>query len=205
MAARDGCLWLYHSGYNLPADRRAHAARCRAGLKEAFGQGFPFQEIYALRQSYYDESLKNNGVPVKAGLYEVLEFLAQHGIPRAVASSTHRQFALVKLEGAGITGQFQAVVGGDEVQNGKPAPDLFLEAARRFNVPPEECVVLEDLEAGIRAAFAAGMLPIMIPDLKQPSPDVAILSYRILPSLIDVIPLFQEWKLNGLPEFAPRV
>ncbi len=169
-------------------------------LAEAYGPDFPFQEVYDLRQTYYDDDLTINGVPVKQGLLELLDFLDAHHIPKAVASSTHRKFAGVKLTGAGIAARFDAAIFGDEVINGKPAPDLFLEAARLLRVSPRECVVLEDFEAGVRAAYAAGMLPVMIPDLKQPSPDVSVLTYRIVPSLEEVVPILEKLLEKGSPE-----
>jgi beta-phosphoglucomutase-like phosphatase (HAD superfamily) len=89
---------------------------------------------------------------------------------------------------------FDFIVCGDEVANGKPAPDIYLAAALGLKASPTECLVLEDSEAGIRAAYAAGMTPVMIPDLKQPSPETRALAYRVLPSLAEVVGL-----LNSAP------
>lgn len=75
------------------------------------------------------------------------------------------------------------IVCGDDVEHGKPAPDIFLETAKRLGIPAHKCVVLEDSENGIRAAHAAGMLPIMVPDLKPPSDEVKGLTYAVMPSL----------------------
>jgi beta-phosphoglucomutase-like phosphatase (HAD superfamily) len=77
-------------------------------------------------------------------------------------------------------------VGGDEIQKGKPAPDIFLAAANRLHVPAERCIVLEDSEVGVQAAQDAGMLPIMIPDLKPPSEKSVLLAHKILPSLYEL-------------------
>ncbi|RPJ42856.1 MAG: HAD family phosphatase, partial [Chloroflexi bacterium] len=125
--------------------------------------------------------------------------LEDNHIPKAVASSTPCWFALRKLTRAGIERRFLTTVCGDMVARGKPAPDLFLEAARRMDLLPGQCVVLEDSEAGIVAAHAAGMIPLMIPDLKQPTPEIRALAYRVLPSLYEVIPLMEVFLLNGLP------
>ena len=173
-------------------------------LRDIFGPGFPFGEIYALRKKYYDIELEDHGVPVKPGLIELLDYLDLNAIPRAVASSTVKSFVLVKLNGAGIAGRFDAIVGGDEVERGKPAPDLFLAAARQLGLAPEQCLVLEDSEPGIRAGYLAGCLPVMVPDLKQPSPDVAMLAWRICEDLSRVIPLLEEIKRGGMPAFGSR-
>ena len=81
--------------------------------------------------------------------------------------------------------RFDIIVCGDEIKNGKPAPDIFLEVSRGLNIQPERCVVLEDSDPGIRAAHAAGMIPIMVPDLRPPSPDTALLAHKIFPSLLE--------------------
>ena len=82
--------------------------------------------------------------------------------------------------------RFHALVGGDEVEKGKPAPDIFLLAAARLDVVPTECIVLEDSEPGVRGALAAGMIPIMVPDMLAPSEDLLACMPLVLPSLADV-------------------
>jgi beta-phosphoglucomutase-like phosphatase (HAD superfamily) len=107
-----------------------------------------------------------------------------------VATSTGREEACDRLRVADLFHCFDAIVGGDEVVRGKPAPDLFLLAAQRLKITPAECIVLEDSEAGIRAARAAGMTPILVPDLKPPSDEVQALAYRMYPSLHEARDLF---------------
>ncbi len=82
---------------------------------------------------------------------------------------------------------FLDVVGGDEVARGKPEPDIYVEAARRLGVVAAECVALEDSEPGVRAALAAGMRPIMVPDLHAPPGDLIALDLLVLPSLHAVL------------------
>jgi HAD superfamily hydrolase (TIGR01509 family) len=171
----------------------------RVILDEIFGPELPFERVFNQRQAYYDQDIDLNGIPIKPGLLELLVYLEDHQIPKAVASSTPCWFASRKLERAGIDQRFKATVCGDMVERGKPAPDLFLEAARRIAQPPERCVVLEDSEAGIVAAHAAGMVPVMVPDLKQPAPEICALAYRVLPSLHEALPLMEGFLKYGLP------
>lgn len=166
-----------------------------------FGPNVPFQQIFDRRQVYYEADIETNGLPVKPGLLELLDFLEAHHIPKAVASSTPSWFARRKLEKTGLLPHFSTLVCGDMVPRGKPFPDLFLEAAWRIDVAPRLCVVLEDSDAGIRAACRGGMLPVMIPDLKPPSSELAAIAYCILPSLSDVIPLIEGFIRDGLPDF----
>ena len=109
-----------------------------------------------------------------------------------MASSTSKKGVIHKLTVAGLIDRFETLVGGDEVANGKPAPDIFLTAAARLGVLPDGCMVLEDSEAGIQAAHAAGMLPVMVPDVKPPSPEIEAVAYAVLPSLKDTIPLLKR-------------
>jgi HAD superfamily hydrolase (TIGR01509 family) len=169
-------------------------------LEGFFGQSWPYQEVYARRNVLYNADIDANGFPIKQGLMELLDFLEANHVLKAVASSTPCWFASRKLEKTGLGQRFQAVICGDMVSRGKPAPDLFLEAARLIKIDPGRCVVLEDSEAGIIAAHAAGMVPVMVPDMKQPSPEIQALAYRVLPSLQEAIPLIAEFLGHGLPD-----
>lgn len=168
-------------------------------LMEWFGPSFPYTDLRARIQHYYDLDIAQNGIPTKPGLWELLEFLDAHGIARAVATSATSAFAERKLRVAGVFDRFTTVVCADMVANGKPAPDLFLESARRIGLPPRRCVVLEDSEPGIVAAHTAGMLPLMVPDLKPPDPEIRALCYRVLNSLSEAIPLLEGFLKNDLP------
>jgi beta-phosphoglucomutase-like phosphatase (HAD superfamily) len=103
-----------------------------------------------------------------------------------VATSTRRARAQAKLERVALHARFAALVGGDEVACGKPAPDIFLEAARRLGVPPASCLVLEDSLPGLEAAVAAGMAAIMVPDLTAPPARVAGRVPTVMASLVEV-------------------
>jgi len=169
----------------------------KALLFAAFGSALPIEEAYARKQEYLDQEIALNGVALKPGLLELLAFLDAAGTPKAVASSTHRAFVLRKLGIAGVIARFDALACGDEVANGKPAPDVFLLAAERLGVSPWPCIVLEDSDAGIRGAHAAGMIPILVPDLKLPSAEVAALAYRVFPSLLEVRDYLAALRASG--------
>lgn len=90
---------------------------------------------------------------------------------------------MAQLTELGVFPRFMGLVGGNDVAKGKPAPDIFIEAAARLGMAPEDCVVLEDSEPGVRAAIAAGIAPIMVPDLHGPSAALLELDPFVLPSL----------------------
>lgn len=91
------------------------------------------------------------------GALELIAALRQHGIPLAVASSSRAGWVAACLERIGLAGAFDAVVSGSDIEQGKPAPDIYLLAARRLGLQPSRCLAIEDAPAGIRAAKAAGM------------------------------------------------
>lgn len=117
---------------------------------------------------------------------QLLDLLDAHGIARAVATSTQRERAARKLERNGLLPRFDALVGGDDVQQGKPAPDIFLAAARALGVAPARCLVLEDSNAGARAGLAAEMAVVLVPDLLEPDAAVIALGAHCQPSLLEV-------------------
>ena len=138
-------------------------------LAEHLPEGAPIEQIYHVACTYYRDWMIENTVPLKTGIRELLDFLVEEDFPRIVATSTETDLAHHKLASAGIDDYFEHVVGGDQVLNGKPAPDIFLKAASMLGLAPEECIVLEDSEPGIQGACAAGMRAVLIPDLREPT------------------------------------
>jgi beta-phosphoglucomutase-like phosphatase (HAD superfamily) len=160
-------------------------------VRQACGPDFPFQDVYRLKQEYVREDIAQNGIPLKDGLLELLEWIerrpARNSLRLAVASSSPCETIEHNLRMAELLPErFAALVGGDDVRHGKPAPDIFLQASRKLSVPPDHCLVLEDSNAGIQAAHAAGMVPVMIPDLIPPDERSLALAYRVMPSLREV-------------------
>jgi HAD superfamily hydrolase (TIGR01509 family) len=153
-------------------------------------QALPTLDLVAFRRWVNDgwrQRLASGDLPVKPGVAALLDRLDQIGLPRLVVTSTARPMAVAKLRAVGLADRLPGLVTGDEVVNGKPAPDIYLEAARRLAVDPARCLALEDSPNGMRAARAAGCHAIMVPDLIAcPEPD-----WPVAASLSDVIPLLQ--------------
>ena len=162
-------------------------ADCAAMVRAHYGAGYPVDALLGRWHAAYDEIVEREGVSTKPGVRELLDWLESRKIPRAVATSTRRERARAKLIRTALFPRFDELVGGDEVARGKPAPDIYVEAARRLRVNASDCVVLEDSEPGVRGALAAGMTPIMVPDMHPPSADLLAIDLLILPSLSDVL------------------
>ena len=161
-------------------------------LAVEYGGQFPFEQMYTNREARFYEIIAQDGIPVKPGLLELLAWVKAQPLKIAVASSTYCRLAESKLVAAGIREHFEVLVTGDEVVNGKPAPDLFLAAARKINTDPARCVVLEDSRAGIQAAYAAGMYPILVPDMQPIDDEVVKLAYKVVGTLDQAIPCIQQ-------------
>ncbi|MBS0657800.1 MAG: HAD family phosphatase [Verrucomicrobia bacterium] len=159
-------------------------------LREIYGADFDAVRFWdrAMELSY--TRFAPAGMPWKPGLADLLAWLEARAFPRAIATSTLRPLALRFLNG--LERRFDVLTTGDEVTRGKPDPEIFLLAASRLQIAPADCLVLEDSAAGVRAARAAGMSVIMIPDLVQPTSEIRALAHAVLPSLTDVQALLQS-------------
>lgn len=132
------------------------------------------------------------GVALKDGARELLDHLRGHGYTIVLASSSTRERAEDILRQNRILSYFDEMVFGAEVAHGKPYPDIFKKACEKAQARPSECLVLEDSEAGIQAAFFAGVDVICVPDLKPPRRLCRSMTRAVLPSLRDVIPILGE-------------
>lgn len=166
-------FWLQIVGLGDVATRERLVARLGVATTE--------QLIDQTRQC----SFKNieNGILRREGILELLDFLMARNVPIAVATSSRTPQAQRKLDGADLLWRFPIVCTASDVQQTKPAPDIYLLAAQRLNVDAQRCVVLEDSPTGVRAALAAQMTPIQVPDLIAPTAEVRRWGHRIVPDL----------------------
>lgn len=155
-------------------------------FRSRYGQDFPFDRMQAIRAELIAAEIEKNGVPLKPGVREVLDFLHAKGITAALVSSAPRFRIDDFLRRTNLARDFAHIVSGERVERSKPAPDIFLLAARELGVDPADCLVAEDSHNGVLAAHAAGMDVALIPDL-QPVTD-AIRPYvtHLIPTLADL-------------------
>jgi HAD superfamily hydrolase (TIGR01509 family) len=139
-----------------------------AEFVRALGEQFEVDTLYARHAHHYRMQLRASTADTlrKPGAIALLDWLSARGVPVAVATSTLADGAREKLTLAGLHDRLPIVVTGEQVPRSKPAPDIFLEAARRLGVPPDACLAFEDSDLGLEAALAAGMRAVAVPDLK---------------------------------------
>lgn len=157
-----------------------------SNFREHFGADVPIESIIDDVHKYMAHRFETEGVPKKPGLIELLIYLKENGYQTMVATSSTRKRVDRILEIADIVRYFDGVVCGDEVERGKPEPDIFLKACEKIGIDPEYAVVLEDSESGLHGAMRAGMKRICIPDMKFPQSPYKEMADEIFKDLFEV-------------------
>jgi HAD superfamily hydrolase (TIGR01509 family) len=164
----------------------ANSRQWSATMRNRLALPMPVEEIERAIVAGVVERYRREGPPEIAGATRTVARVAADR-PVAVASSAHPAVIDAALDALGLRPSLSAVVSSDEVEHGKPAPDVFLEAARRLGVPPSACLVVEDSLNGVRAARAAGMTVVLVPNAAvPPAPGAAELADAVLPRLADL-------------------
>jgi HAD superfamily hydrolase (TIGR01509 family) len=177
------------AGYHLYQTMGMNRASRIRYFKQQYGEDFPFEAFEQAYREKVREYTENEGVPVKPGLRELLEYLRQTDIPAAVATGSSRVHAMENLEKTDVLKYFRFVIAGDMVERAKPDPEIYRITCEKLGIRPDEALVLEDSWNGVRSAWAAGTPVILIPDLQKDSSPVEGKYYRKMDSLLEV----KEW------------
>ena len=154
-------------------------------LMDWYGADFNLQAFNHLSGIFWREHVNAHGINIKHGFTQLLEFIVQQQMPYCLATNSRAINAYECLELAGIKDVFSTIISRDDVQHGKPAPDIFLKAAELLQVPINECLVLEDSHAGILAASRAGAFSIFVPSSESVDPLTVELCDRVMIDLED--------------------
>ena len=158
---------------------------------KTYGADFPYERMLDIRAKMIADEIEKNGVPLKPGVPKVFALLKDRGIQSALVTSAPMFRIRDFLERSKLTDAFSTVISGDRVKESKPAPDIFLLAAKELGLSPEECLVVEDSRNGVLAGYRAGMRVAMVPDLQDINDEVRhavtylLRSLEELPSAID--------------------
>ena len=177
-------------GYKLQKEVYAEVLGTgRENVKKVFlnnyGNELPIDKMYREKDEDLEKAV-DKGIPLKQGAYEILSYLKNNNYKIALATSASKERALKQLRYADIEKFFDVIVSRDDVKETKPNPDIFLKAAKKLNVNPNECIVIEDSSAGIKAAFNAGMAGIHVVDLKEPDNEIIRNCYKSFNNLNDI-------------------
>lgn len=156
-------------------------------IKDKYHLDYDNQEKIEIFHQLENQYINNNGVELKKGLIELLEYLKENHYQTIVATSSHKDRAERILNQHNVLQYIDDIVCGDEVKRGKPFPDIFLKACEKLHVSHQEALVLEDSEAGIQAAYDAHIPVICIPDMKHPSDEYVKKVEHVYDSLNDII------------------
>jgi beta-phosphoglucomutase-like phosphatase (HAD superfamily) len=184
------CEAARHHGRDMPFEvfqrmvGLTHAASDQI-LLEHFGADFAMEAYLDLVRDHVQAGLAA-GVALKSGVTELLDYLDELAMPRAIATSSSRASVESHLGPSGIVPRFHALITKDVVSRGKPHPEPYLLAASALATAPEHCLALEDSHNGVRSAAAAGMMTIMVPDLLDPTEEMHSLCVRIARDLHEV-------------------
>lgn len=183
---------LREHGYDLSLDFYAKTIGVSRELSEQlFTRTFPGidgrRDVYAVFFQRYFDALKAGQLEAKPGLYQLLNELDKRGIRRAVASSNDKSIVEASLKCIGVYNRMDALVYSELVERVKPFPDLFLQAAKMLGAKPEECLILEDSQAGVEAALSAHIPVILIPDMIPPTEEMLKACLHRYDSLHEVI------------------
>lgn len=186
-------MWLIDSFKGAPAEL------CCKFFDDYYKGVIDYWEAKELRTRHVYKIRETEGIPVKKGVKDIFEYIRNNGLKCAVATSTRRESAEKTLHEIGVWDYLDAVVYGDEVERGKPEPDIFLRAAKAIGVNPSEAVVVEDSINGIKAGYAADMRVVHIPDTIAIDDDIRKLTYMVcadLNGLIDVVESINKPAIN---------
>jgi len=164
-----------------------NTAKGNAIIKEALNGAVDAELFNATWRGLYGSWVKDDPVPLKQGVKEVLAHLKANNIPMAVATSSKTAIAEHKLQKSAVLDYFEIVIGGDQLTHSKPNPEIFLKAAASLSTEPTHCIAFEDSPNGVKSAVAAGMTVIQVPDLIAPDIELLKLQHIVLDTISDVL------------------
>ncbi|MCG7498046.1 HAD family phosphatase [Vibrio sp. Of7-15] len=156
-------------------------------IRAGYGDDLDYPALNEAWRYRYNAVVKHQAIPVKEGVVELLTWLKANQIPLAVATSTQKDVARIKLQLAKLDTYFDMITTGCEVKRGKPDPEIYLLAAQRLKVEPTLCLAFEDSNNGVLSAVNANMQTFQIPDLVEPTQEILALGHTVSPSLADVL------------------
>ncbi len=163
-------------------------------MKERYGNDFDYMSFRKITMDRMDEDIRENGIAVKAGVVELLEYLREKNIKIGLATSTDKVRAEGNLRNAELYEYFDNMVFGQDVDKGKPSPDIYIRACENLNILPEEAIGIEDSINGMKSSYTAGLYTIMVIDLIQPTEEIKNnYSHKIFDNMYQVLDMLKDY------------
>ena len=189
---------LAHFGYEI-SDEQVLSLRSLGRpfapeyLKQIVGDdNFDYTKVREYRKQLMEECLTQNGIELKPGAIEILNFLKQKGIERAVATANDMERATRYLKRIGLIEYFDKIITADLIEKGKPSPDIYEYACKQLEHNPDECITVEVSPNGVISAYKAGCKVVMVPDLTQPDEELSRMLFAKVDRLTDIEKLIEE-------------
>ena len=178
-----------HFGYKMTDEQALYMRSLGRPFTQEFQKkisgdpNFDYEKVRSYRAELMEQLLAEKGLELKPGALEILSYLKEHKILRAIATASPVDRTVRYLERVGIQNSFDKIISARMVQNGKPAPDVYIFACEQLGLQPQDCLAVEDSPNGVLSAYRAGCKVCMIPDQDEPDPEISKLLYAKLPSL----------------------
>lgn len=154
---------------------------------DRYGRDFPYYDYKKETRELFFGPYYGEHLPVKPGVVKLLEYLATNNKKMAVASSTRYELVKKELTDAGLIQYFDVLICGDMVTKSKPDPEIFITACNKLGVPVDKTYAVEDSFNGIKSAYAGGLMPIMVPDMVEPTIEIRELTIACFDTVLDII------------------
>ena len=161
-------------------------------LKGFFGEDFDYKAVHAKRVELMDKYIEEKGIEAKSGARQMLEYLKENGYKVALATATTYERTEKYLKKLSLFEYFDEIVCAAMVKRGKPAPDIYIEAAKRLGLETSQCLALEDSLNGMKSANAAGCVTVMVPDLDEPDENSLPLIHYVADGLTDIQKILEQ-------------
>lgn len=171
-------------------------------LKGYFGEDFDYHKVRNRRLELMNAFIDEHGIETKKGARELLAFLKEQGYQTAVATATDLERTKRYLTQVDLLKYFDNIVCATQVENGKPAPDIYIKAAEELSLLPEDCIALEDSPNGILSAYRAGCIPVMVPDLDKPGEAIQKNLFQEKENLLEVIELIKTVSEKEISDYC---
>lgn len=156
-------------------------------FKTAMSKDFPYDEMRNKVSDLCHQEISKNGLVKKKGVDEILSFCKKSGIKIGLATSTRRQTVISHLERTEIIDFFDEIICGDEIENSKPSPEIYLKSCKKLGIEPQNALAIEDSYNGVKASNSAGVRCIMVPDILPPTDEIKSLAFTVKNDLFEVI------------------